>query len=102
MKISQNARLLNFLETHSSGITTLEAMEQLRILRLSQRVIELERLGYHIEHRPEKTASGARVIRYRLISILSSPTCPRGPLELSQGEAAIHHPAPECEGEIAA
>ena len=34
--------------------------------------------------------------------ILSAPTSPQGPLELTQGEAALHHPAPECEGEIAA
>ena len=38
--------------------------------------------------------------------ILGAPTC-RGlevnrPLEPTQGEAAIHHPAPECKGEIAA
>jgi hypothetical protein len=37
-----------------------------------------------------------------MTSILSSPTSPKGALELMQGEAAIHHPAPECEGEIAA
>ena len=34
--------------------------------------------------------------------ILSAPTYPKGSLELTQGEAALHHPAPECEGEIAA
>jgi len=61
----QNAKLLTYLEAHGS-ITTLEAMERLRILRLSQRVIELERLGILIEHQPEKTKNGARVIRYRL------------------------------------
>ena len=63
--MTQNAKLLTYLESHGS-ITTLEAMERLRILRLSQRVIELERLGILIEHLPEKTQSGARVIRYRL------------------------------------
>jgi len=41
-------------------------MQELRILRLSQRIIELERLGYLIEHCPEKTVGGARIIRYRL------------------------------------
>lgn len=63
--MTQNARLLNWLEGHD-GVTTLEAMEHLRILRLSQRVIELERLGFLIDHEPEKTAGGARVVRYRL------------------------------------
>lgn len=33
--------------------------------------------------------------------ILSAPTG-RKAEELTQGEAALHHPAPECEGEIAA
>lgn len=68
--MSQNGRLLNYLEQHPEGITTLEAMERLRILRLSQRVIELEQLGISIEHTPEKTEN-ARVIRYRLKGQLS-------------------------------
>ena len=66
--MTQNARLLNYLETHPNGITTLEAMQHLKILRLSQRVIELERLGYSISHTPEHTENGARVIRYKLIT----------------------------------
>ena len=65
MKATQNAKLLNHLERNPRGISTLEAMEQLRILRLSQRIIELERLGYLIEHRAGKTVGGARVVRYR-------------------------------------
>lgn len=64
--MTQNDRLLDWLEHHPEGITTLTAMEQLRILRLSQRVIELERQGVLIDHDPEKTPGGARVIRYRL------------------------------------
>ena len=63
--MTQNARLLNFLEAHGS-ITTLEASDQLRICRLSERIRELERLGFNIDHDPEHTAGGARVIRYRL------------------------------------
>ena len=34
--------------------------------------------------------------------ILGVPTRQKWPLEPMQGEAAIHHPAPECEGVIAA
>jgi len=34
--------------------------------------------------------------------ILSAHPRPKGPPELTQGESALHHPAPECEGEIAA
>jgi len=66
--MSQNGRLLSYLESHG-GITTLEAMEQLRILRLSQRIIELERLGFIIEHTPEMTPGGARVMRYSLLRV---------------------------------
>ena len=65
--MSQNAKLLTYLESHGS-ITTLEAMERLRILRLSERCRELERLGILIEHEPEKTPGGARVVRYRLVN----------------------------------
>ena len=70
--MTQNARLLNYLEQHPEGITTLTAMEHLRILRLSQRVIELERLGYHISHTPEHT-NNARVVRYRLLKAAPLP-----------------------------
>lgn len=63
--VSQNGKLLAYLEKHGS-ITTLEASDQLRICRLSERIRELERLGINIDHTPEHTAGGARVIRYRL------------------------------------
>ena len=64
--MTQNARLLNFLERNPDGVTQLEAFSALACCRLSERVRELERLGYLIDHEPERTASGARVIRYRL------------------------------------
>ena len=63
--MTQKSRLLDYLQTHD-GITTLEASDELRICRLSERARELERLGFLIDHEPERTASGARVIRYRL------------------------------------
>ena len=64
--MTQNARILNWLESHDEGITTLEASDNLRICRLSERIREIERLGFLIDHEPERTANGARVIRYRL------------------------------------
>ena len=67
--MTQNAKLLRYLESHGEGITTLEAMEKLRILRLSQRIIELERLGYLIAHTREKTSGGAYVTRYKLLHL---------------------------------
>jgi hypothetical protein len=68
MVMTQNQQLLSYLESHD-GISTLEAMERLRILRLSQRIIELEGQGYLIEHEPERTSQGKRIMRYRLLRI---------------------------------
>lgn len=63
---SQLARLLNYLERHDSGITQLEAFNTLGICRLSERCRELEKRGFLIDHQPEKTSGGARVVRYKL------------------------------------
>ena len=65
--MTQNAKLIRWLETHD-GITTFEATVQLGICRVSERIRECERLGWVFEHTPEKTPSGARVVRYRLVS----------------------------------
>lgn len=67
--MSQNARLLNYLESHQNGITQLEAFNAIGCCRLSERIRELERLGFTIDHEPEKTPGGARVVRYRLTKI---------------------------------
>ena len=63
--MTQNAKLLNWLETHD-GITTFEATLNLGICRLSQRCIELEALGIEIDHDPETTPNHHHIIRYRL------------------------------------
>ena len=65
--MTQNGRLLNYLETHSNGITQLESFNTLGIARLSERIRELDALGYKCRHDPETTSTGARVFRYRLI-----------------------------------
>lgn len=65
---SQNARLLAYLQSHPNGITQLEAFNALGICRLSERCREISALGWVLEHRPEKTQGGARVIRYLLVS----------------------------------
>lgn len=65
--MSQKAKLLRYLETHD-GVTQLESFNTLGICRLSERVRELERLGYFIGHTPEHTENGARVIRYKLLN----------------------------------
>ena len=66
--MTQNAKLLAYLESHDEGITTLEAMERLRICRLSQRIIELERHGILIEHERDSSVN-AHFVRYRLLKI---------------------------------
>ena len=47
---------------------TLEAMEQLRICRLSERVRELEKLGFLIEHERD-TSLNAHFVRYKLLKV---------------------------------
>ena len=65
----QNRNLLNWLESHDEGISTLEAMERLRICRLSQRIIELER-DHHILIEHERDSSvNAHFVRYRLVRV---------------------------------
>ena len=64
--MSQNARILSWLEQHDEGVTQLEAFNALGCCRLSERIREIERAGFLIDHEPERTANGARVIRYRL------------------------------------
>ena len=63
---TQNARLLCWLQSHD-GVTTLEAMSNLKCCRLSQRIIELERLGFTFSRTNETTPHGAHVVRYRLL-----------------------------------
>ena len=66
--MTQLARLLNHLEAHGS-ITQLEAFTAIGACRLSERVRELERLGYIIDHEwitvPTRDKP-AHVVRYTL------------------------------------
>jgi hypothetical protein len=64
----QNGMILNWLESHD-GITTFEATLNLGVCRISERIREIERLGFLIEHEPERTANGARVVRYKLVRV---------------------------------
>lgn len=76
--MSQNGRLLNYLEQHPEGITQLEAFNTLGMCRLSERCRELEALGIQIEHIPERTKGRPRIMRYKL----------KGQLNLLSKEAA--------------
>lgn len=79
--MSQNAKLLSYLQTHSS-ITTLEAMTHLGVCRLSERVRELEALGWVLRHErvsvPTRDGKRASVVAY---SILSEPNCDNNPIK---------------------
>ena len=69
--MTQNARLLVWMETYGP-ITQIVAFTELGVCRLSERVRELERLGYTIEHRtievPARGGKTAHVTEYRLIA----------------------------------
>jgi hypothetical protein len=66
----QLGRLLNHLET-KGGVTQLDAFTELGICRLSERVREIERLGYVIAHEkvkvPTRDGRPATVVRYSLV-----------------------------------
>jgi hypothetical protein len=69
--LSQNSKLLTFLQS-GRGITQLEAFNTLGICRLSQRVAELEQLGWVINHESVKVLNRdgklVNTVRYSLIS----------------------------------
>jgi hypothetical protein len=68
---TQCNRILDYLEKHPDGITQLQAITELGILRLASRVSELRKRGENIEkdtitvknHYGEK----CRIARYRLL-----------------------------------
>ena len=65
--MTQKSRLLDYLQSHD-GITSLEASRMNRpILRLSERVRELEAIGYQFERIDEKTDT-AHFVRYKLLN----------------------------------
>ena len=68
--MSQNGRLLAWLEQHPEGITQLGAFNILGICRLSERIREIERVGVEILHEPvtvpTREGKQAHVICYKL------------------------------------
>ena len=69
--MSQNAKLLCHLSSGNS-VTQLDAFNQFGICRLSERIRELERLGWTIKHEsvsvPTREGKRATVTRYSLLS----------------------------------
>jgi hypothetical protein len=77
-KQTQCQRLLVYLKKHRKGITTMEAFEHLRITCVHKRIAELEECIHRdertqtlyqviIDRKPERTASGSIVTRYKLV-----------------------------------
>lgn len=68
--MNQKTALLNYLKRNRKGITQWSAAEQLGILRLSERIRELEAEG-HVIHRQREHAIGrygnpVQPMRYKL------------------------------------
>lgn len=59
--------VLRLLRERPEGITALEALADAGTFRLAARVGELRAEGWPVESRDERTASGARISRYRLV-----------------------------------
>lgn len=68
---TQCDRLLDFMLAHAEGITQIEALNSLGILRLASRISELKDQGYPIEREMVKVTNrfgeGCRVARYTLV-----------------------------------
>ena len=79
---TQNDRLLGWLKSQD-GISTLEAMQHLRICRLSERIRELEKRGYTFTRTTERS-NNATFVRYRLAA--SQPISPVPSLTVVEGQ----------------
>ena len=68
---SQNERILKYLQTHKRGITQLQALEKLGVLRLSGRIYDLRDQGYEIATNiievPNRFGEISKVAEYRLV-----------------------------------
>ena len=65
--MSQTEVLLSYME-HYGSITPLEAVLDLRCLRLAARVHELRRRGHNIKTEWYKTTTGKQVASYKLVN----------------------------------
>ena len=62
---TQNTVVLDYLKTHKRGLSALDAVQRLGIMRLSGRIFDLRRAGYDIETitRESKNRYG-KTVRY--------------------------------------
>ena len=72
-KINQRAKIIEYMR-NNNGITSLEAVENLRILRLASRIHELVKLGYDINKETVyKHKEDGSVIHYTRYTLLGEP-----------------------------
>ena len=68
---TQNERILKYLQTHKRGITQLQALDKLGVLRLSGRIHDLREMGYpimtNIIEVPNRFGEISKVAEYRLM-----------------------------------
>ena len=69
--MSQNMKILHFMETHKRGITPLQAMDHFGCMRLSGRIHDLREMGYNISSDlvevKNRYGETCRVAQYRLV-----------------------------------
>lgn len=72
-KINQRAKIIEYMKSNN-GITSLEAVENLRILRLASRIHELVKLGYDIDKETVcKHKEDGSVVHYTRYTLLGEP-----------------------------
>lgn len=72
-KLNQRAKIIEYMR-NNDGITSLEAVENLRILRLASRIHELVKLGYDIDKETiYKHKDDGSVIHYTKYTLLGEP-----------------------------
>lgn len=72
-KLNQRMKIIEYMRDND-GITSLEAVENLRILRLASRIHELVKLGYDIDKKTiYKHKEDGSVIHYTKYTLLGEP-----------------------------
>ena len=72
-KLTQREKIVEYMKSNN-GITSLEAVENLRILRLASRIHELVKLGYDIDKETiRKRKDDGSSIHYTKYTLLEEP-----------------------------
>lgn len=71
MIMTQNEKILRYMQTHKRGITPLQAMDRFGCMRLSGRIHDLREMGYDISSNlvevKNRYGDTCRVSQYRLV-----------------------------------